>query len=311
MNYTHFTIAERTKIEVYLGLGYGIRRIAKLLNRASSSVSRELKRNPNYRAEKAQDAYHKRKANCGAPSKLTPAIKETVEEKLKQTWSPEQIIGRLFKGKLSFKTIYRWLYAGMIDLPLTALRQKGKRQKPKETRGRFNVGTSISKRPKEVKNRKSFGHWELDTVVSRRGQAKGCVATFVERKTRLYIGIKMPNRSTASMDEAIRKLYHVLPKIAFQTFTTDRGKEFSCYATIESDLKIPVYFCDAYSAWQRGSNENSNGLLRESFPKRTNFDFVSQNQLQEAVALINNRPRKCLDWKTSHEVFSEELLHLI
>ena len=82
-------------------------------------------------------------------------------------------------------------------------------------------------------------------------------------------------------------------------------------STIESDLKIPVYFCDAYSAWQRGSNENSNGLLREFFPKRTNFDFVSQNQLQEAVALINNRPRKCLDWKTPHEAFSEELLHLI
>lgn len=224
MSYTHFTIAERTKIEVYLGLGYGIRRIAKLLNRAPSSVSRELKRNPNYTAEKAQDAYHKSTANCGALSKLTPAIKETVEEKLKQTWSPEQVIGRLFKGELSFKTIYRWLYAGMIDLPLTVLRQKGKRQKPKETRGRFNIGTPISKRPKEVKSRKSFGHWELDTVVSGRGQAKGCVATFVERKTRLYIGIKMPNRSAASMDEAIRKLYNVLPKIAFQTFTTDRGR---------------------------------------------------------------------------------------
>ena len=151
----------------------------------------------------------------------------------------------------------------------------------------------------------------MGALMSGRGQAKGCVATFVERKTRLYIGIKMPNRSAASMDAAIRKLYHVLPKIAFQTFTTDWGKKFSCYATIESDLKIPVYFCDAYSAWQRGSNENSNGLLREFSPKRTNFDFVSQNQLQEAVALIINRPRKCLDWKTPHEAFSEELLHLI
>lgn len=311
MSYTHFTIAERSKIETLRDLGFSIRRIARILGRAPSSVSRELNRNPHYQCNQAQERYKQKKTNCGAKSKLTSEIKEKVQEKLTLTWSPEQIVGRLFQGKISFKTIYRWLYYGLLQVPLSVLRQKGKRQKPKETRGRFNIGTSISKRPKDVKKRTTFGHWELDTVVSGRGQAKGCVATFLERKSRWYLAIKMPNRSASSMEGAIRKLTMLFPKTAFQSFTTDRGKEFSCYPVIEEDLSIPVYFADPYSSWQRGSNENSNGLLREFFPKRTNFDHVEQEELQKALYLINNRPRKCLGYRTPHEVFMEEVLHLI
>ena len=311
MSYTHFTITERSKIETLLELGFSIRRIAQKLDRAPSSVSRELKRNPYYQCDQAQKQYEQKKTNCGAKSKLTPENKEKIQEKLNQTWSPEQIVGRLFPGKLSFKTIYRWIYSGLLQVPLSVLRQKGKQQKPKETRGKFNVGTSISKRPKEVKKRMTFGHWELDTVVSGRGQAKGCVATFLERKSRWYLAIKMPNRSASSMEAALRKLHALLPEAAFQSFTTDRGKEFSCYPIIEEELKIPVYFADPYSSWQRGSNENSNGLLREFFPKRTNFDHVEQEELQKALYLINNRPRKCLGYQTPHEVFTGEVLHLI
>ena len=136
---------------------------------------------------------------------------------------------------------------------LTVLHQKGKRQKPRETRGRFNIGTSISKRPKEVRKRETFGYWELDTVVSGRGQAKGCVATFKERKTGWYLGILIPNRSAL----------------------TDRWREFSCYNVFEKELNIQVYFADAYSSWKRGSNENGNGLLREFFPKQINFNQVT------------------------------------
>lgn len=311
MSYTHFTIAERSKIETLRDLGFSIRRIARILGRAPSSVSRELNRNPYYQCDQAQERYKQKKTNCGAKSKLTSEIKEKVQEKLTLTWSPEQIVGRLFQGKISFKTIYRWLYYGLLQVPLSVLRQKGKRQKPKETRGRFNIGTSISKRPKDVKKRTTFGHWELDTVVSGRGQAKGCVATFLERKSRWYLAIKMPNRSASSMEGAIRKLTTLFPETAFQSFTTDRGKEFSCYPVIEEDLSIPVYFADPYSSWQRGSNENSNGLLREFFPKRTNFDHLEQEELQKALYLINNRPRKCLGYRTPHEVFMEEVLHLI
>ncbi len=113
------------------------------------------------------------------------------------------------------------------------------------------------------------------------------------------------------MERAIKKLHNRLPKKALQTFTTDRGKEFSCYSIIEKELGIPVYFADPYSSWQRGSNENSNGLLKEFFPKRTNFDHVTKKSLNLALQLINDRPRKCLDYKTSNEVFMDEVLHLI
>ncbi|MFN6771290.1 IS30 family transposase [Enterococcus faecium] len=121
----------------------------------------------------------------------------------------------------------------------------------------------------------------------------------------------MPNRSADSMEKAIRSLIESFPKGTFQSFTTDRGKEFSYYPTIEKELKTPVYFADPYSSWQRGSNENSNGLLREFFSKGTNFDYVKQDELQSTLYLINNRPRKCLGYRTAYEVFMVEVLHLI
>ena len=126
MSYTHFTIAERAKIETLLELGFSIRRIAQKLNRAPSSVSRELKRNPNYQCDNAQERYNQKKAKCGAQIKLTTEKKEIIQEKLTQTWSPEQILSRLFQGKLSFKTIYRWIYSGLLNVSLAVLRQKGK-----------------------------------------------------------------------------------------------------------------------------------------------------------------------------------------
>jgi len=311
MSYKHLTISERSKIETLLALGFSIRAIAKQIKRSPSTVSRELKRHFNCSVEVAQKRYKVNKSNCGAKSKCTPELKDAVQEKLRATWSPEQIVGRLFQGKLSFKTIYRWIYEGLLEVPLTTLRQKGKRQKPMETRGRFNVGTPISKRPKEVRKREKFGHWELDTVVSSRGKSKGCFATFIERMTRWYVAISMPDRSAQSMEEAIKTLVHALPKDSFQTATTDRGKEFSCYTNLEKDLNIQVYFADPYSSWQRGSNENANGLLREFFPKRTDLASVSKDELKKALYLINNRPRKCLGWKSAHEAFMEQVLHLI
>ena len=311
MSYYHLTISERSKIETYLELGYSIRAIAKRIHRAPSTISRELRRHQNCTAEEAQIRYQVNKSNCGAKRKLTDDLKKAVQEKLGKTWSPEQIVGRLYAGKLSFKSIYRWIYEGLLEVPLTMLRQKGKRRKLRETRGRFNIGTPISKRPLEVRKRETFGHWELDTVVSGRGKAKGCVATFIGRKTRWYFGVLIPNRSAASMETAVKRLHKQLPEGAIQTATTDRGKEFSCYKVLEQDLNIQVYFADAYSSWQRGSNENSNGLLREFFPKKTNFDHVTEKEMEQALQLINNRPRKCLGWKTAYEAFEEELLHLI
>ena len=140
---------------------------------------------------------------------------------------PEQIVGRDLKGKLSFKTIYNWLYKDFFDISLDVLRRKGKTAKTKETRGKFNIGKSISKRLEEVKTKEIFRHWELDSVVSARGESKACFATFVELKTRFHVAIKMPDRSKNSLLEAIKQLTSNIPKETFKTFTTDRGKEFS------------------------------------------------------------------------------------
>jgi IS30 family transposase len=131
-------------------------------------------------------------------------VSDTIKEKLLETWSPEQIANTVLLGKVAFKTIYRWLYSGKLSgVNLTALRQKGRRKKHPETRGKFSVGAPISQRPAEVKNREVFGHWELDTMVSSRGESKGCFATFVERKSRLYTALKIPDRMATSMEKAI------------------------------------------------------------------------------------------------------------
>lgn len=314
MSYSHLTTFERARIETLRANGLSIRAISNVLNRSPSTISRELKRNgkmDKYEAENAQAQYKQRRLKCAPAGKQCQEWIEIIEEKLVQTWSPEQIANTVLKGKLSFKTIYRWLYQGILMLTdHRVLRHKGKRQKPRETRGRFNVGTSISKRPQDVKKRESFGHWELDSVVSGRGKSKGCLATFIERKTRHYMAICMPDRTSDSMESAIRTLFNQLPEGAFLTATVDRGKEFSCFTKVEADLEIAVYFADPYSSWQRGSNENANGLLREFFPKATDLACLRQHEVDYVVGLMNHRPRRCLNWKTAHEAFHEEVLRL-
>lgn len=312
MSYQHLTIEARSKIEVLIHEGYTVSRIAKIIGYHRSTVYRELKRcqSANYDSNVAQKHADNQHSLKGRKPKYHAELLNDIREKLEKTWSPEQIIGRDYLGKLSFKTIYNWIYQGILNVSLDVLRHKGKRQKPKEMRGRFNIGTSISKRPRFVRKRQVFGHWELDTMVSSRGKSKGCLATFAERKSRFYLAVPIPDRSKDSMEKAICLLCHYLPSEALKSFTSDRGKEFACYPTVEA-LGIDFYFADAYSAWQRGSNENSNGLLREFFPKKTDFSKIDLQDLQEALWLINNRPKKCLNYKTPYEVWLQELNSII
>lgn len=314
MSYIHLTITERARIEVLKNENYSLRDIARILNRSVSTISREVRRNKindNYNAESAQSNYKSKRNHCGRRIKLNSDLREKIIYYLKQHWSPEQIAGRLFLGELSFKTIYRWINSKLLNFNvLTYLRQKGKRQRSKETRGKFNVGKLISQRPKEVRKRNVFGHWEADTVVSSRGKSKGCVATFVERKSRYLYCFPMPDRSAKSMEIAIKQLISKLPSGTVKTITVDRGKEFSCYKTIETQFETNIYFADPYSAWQRGTNENSNGLLREFFPKKTDLAKITQAELEYALYSINHRPRKCLNWYTPYEIFTLSLLQL-
>ena len=307
MSYKHLTLNDRNKIEVLKQEGYSSRRIAKILGFHHSTISRELKRcNNSYSAIEASKDREDKASKKGRKSKVTEAIKDKIIEKLNSKWSPEQIAATVLNGIVSFKTIYNWLYSGSIKFDMSKLRRKGKSRKTKETRGRFNIGNSIRKRPSKVKKRIEFGHWELDTVVSSRGKSKGCLATFVEMKSRFYVALPMKDRTKGSMFSAIKKLIRPFPKTALKSFTSDRGKEFACYNEIEA-MGINFYFADPYSAWQRGSNENSNGLLREYYPKKTDLANIEIEELIENIMELNNRPRKCLNYQTPFEIFMHEL----
>jgi len=312
MSHHHFTSIERGKIEGFYKAGYTTRKIADHLCCHHSSIARELKRScesQGYEAEAAQQDYEKKRLSSKPRGKWCGELCAAVAEKLNETWSPEQISHTVTAGKLSFKTIYNWLYAGKLeDLTVAVLRRKGKKRTCINL-AFYAHGTSIRKRPKEVYTRETFGHWELDTVVSPKG-IRGCFATFIERKTRFYTAVPMPDRTASSMEASIKHLHRLLPKGTFKTATSDRGGEFACFDAIKKDLKFTLYFADPYCPHQRGSNEYGNGLLREFFPKGTILTDVSQQHLSRSLFLINNRPRKCLDWHSPLQLFIHELSHL-
>jgi len=312
MSYTHFTAFERGKIEGLHKLGLSCRKIASRIGRHHSSIARELARTSSindYVAEAAQRDYKAKRLNSKPIGKWNEELSGIIKDKLEATWSPEQIANTVTLGKLSFKTIYNWLYCGKLTgVSLANLRRKGKKRCCKNL-AFFSRGTPIRKRPKEVFGRNSFGHWELDTVVSPKGK-QGCLATFIERKTRFYRAVPMPDRTAGSMETAIKDVYGSLPANAFLTATNDRGGEFACYDAIERDLGLTLYFADPYCSHQRGSNEYGNGLLREFFPKGTTLANVCVDDLINALSLINNRPRKCLGWISTSQAFLHELSHL-
>lgn len=181
----------------------------------------------------------------------------------------------------------------------------------KESRGKFNLGKSIRKRAKSVYSRKEAGHWEADTVVSGQGKSKTCFATLAERKTRFYIAVKIPDRKADTMATAIIKTLSAFPKELVKTITCDRGSEFANWQTIEKELNCDVYFADPYCAWQKGTNENSNGLLREFYPKGRNLSRVSPKTLLRNLALINARPRKVLNFHSAQDLWYQELNNLL
>ena len=174
MNYKHLTTFERARIEILNNLGYSSRCIAKAIGRHHSTIARELSRNANkYEAEKVDAKYRLRRTESKPNGKYSSEIRDEIQDLLLKTWSPEQIANTVMNNKVSYKTIYNWLYLGLLSkYDLSVLRQKGKRRKPAEKRGKFLIGKSISERPKEVKKRECFGHWELDTVVSSKGKIK-------------------------------------------------------------------------------------------------------------------------------------------
>ena len=316
MNYTHLTIEERSCIRKYYVDGLSYREIARLIGRNVSTVSREIRRNcthmydiPTYYPHTAQKKYLLRRSYCHRGMYWNQDVIAYIEEKLKATWSPEQIACTPCELRMpSWRTIYRWIYEKyLVNGNLKVLRRKGKTHGSKDNRGKYAKGKSIRKRDKSVYSRKEVGHWEADTVVSGLGKSKACFVTLAERKTRFYIAMKLPDKKALTVENAIVKLLSEYPPQLVKTITCDRGSEFANWASIEKRLNCDVYFADPYCAWQKGTNENSNGLLREFYPKGRNLSRVAPATLKRNLALINARPRKVLNFRSAQFLWDLEL----
>ena len=233
---------------------------------------------------------------------------QIIEQRIKETWSPEQIAAYYKNdGFPCYKTIYKWINERIIiNGNKSLLRRKGKGGWY-ETKGKQNRGKSIRIRDKRIYKRADYGHWELDIVVSGLGKSKSCFITLVERKSRFYKAIKSPNRHEDVIARLIIDYLKQYPSELVKTITTDNGKEFAEWEQIEKELNCEVYFCDTFCAWQKGSNENSNGLLREFFPKGYNLSRYTQVYIDKKVNLINNRPRKCNNGISPSKLMSEAI----
>lgn len=318
-SYTHFTTEEREKLLQFKASGLKQIEMARELGRSRSSVSRELKRNSradgSYGAFDAEEKYRQRRKHCVRKRRLdNAATKKYVEEKLKEYWSPEQIDGRLKMKhssiQISYATIYRAVHNGHLDIQKKCLRRGGHRPSPHkdETRGRLHGHKTIHDRPCAANTRSQFGHWEGDTV--RGTQGKGAAATFVDRRSGFLVASLMPDRKAKTLTGAVCNAFSAFPKSLLRSFTVDNGNEFFDYSNVEQRLETAVYFADPYCSWQRGLNENTNGLLRQYFPKKCDFLAVSQQDFQAVIHSLNNRPRKRLGFRSPAECFPlSRLLH--
>ena len=315
-HYTHLTIDEREKTMVMLSQCFSIRAIARILKRSPSTITREFARNSKksgeYSAAFAHKKYQRRRKACGPkPILRNPELADYITARIRLKWTPEQIAGRAkldnYPVSFSYNTIYRAIENKILPLSLhKEMRFKSKRSKcknPNHKRGRIQDTVSIHERPAEINERKTTGHWESDTVLGMR--KTGCFATHVERITGFLIASKLSNRIGDAFNLATIKVFEAVPPAMKKSFTVDNGIEFTLHKKLAVATGMNIYFCDPYSSWQRGTNENTNGLLRQFFPKRTSFAPISQTLLDDVVFLINNRPRKRLGFKTPAECFND------
>ena len=329
-HYHHLSTRERESILFMRGEGKGIRAIAAALGRAASTISRELKRNlikNEYSPSQAEKNYRTRRKRCCPKKVLTdPAAKALVKRLfLEEQWSPEQIANRLREEnnavQVSYSTIYRAIYSRMFDDKklshsergvIRKLRHRGKTRHKKgteETRGKLKISNPIEERPAEANNRSAFGHWEADTVLGKTGSS--CMITLADRKSRYLLLKKIPKKNSVLVRDGIIELLQQLPDDKVASITPDRGKEFSRHSEITEAMNgLPFYFPKPHAPWERGTNENTNGLIREYCPKSVDLENFDDAHFSTFTAKLNRRPRKCLGWKSPYEVFFGMVLHL-
>lgn len=308
--------SDREEISRGIASGYSIRQIAAMIGRAPSTVSREIGRNggrTHYRAAAADaEAWQRAKRPKTCRLALQPRLRRLVEIKLRADWSPQQIAGWLMETypddpalHVSHETIYRTLYVqarGALKRELVAhLRQgRGYRQsravsKAPDMRGQIVDAVSISERPAKAEDRAVPGHWEGDLLA---GNKSSNIATLVERQSRYVMLVRLPDRNAPTVARALARRIQTLPNSMKQSLTWDRGKEMAHHKSFTVATDVQVYFCDPRSPWQRGSNENTNGLLRQYFPKGQDVSHYTQRQLDAIALKLNTRPRQTLGWKT-------------
>jgi IS30 family transposase len=317
------TLAEREEISRGVAAGQSLRTIAKMLGRAPSTISREVNRNGGrqpYRANKAEQAAWDR-AHRPKTCKLAKnrALALIVAEKLQLEWSPRQIAGWLKytypddeNYQVSHETIYLTLFVqarGALKKELIqhlrksrAMRRSRHHTQKTKDHGRISNTVSIRERPPEVEDRAVPGHWEGDLIC---GSNNSQIATLVERHTRLVMLARVPSKDTKTVINALIKQAHKLPRELYKSLTWDHGKEMADHQRFTLATDIKVYFCDPGSPWQRGSNENTNGLLRQYFPKGMDLTNVHQNRLNAVARRLNGRPRETLQFRTPAERFAE------
>jgi len=317
------TLAEREEISRGIVAEQSIREIARILGRAASTVSREVRRNGGYARYRAVDADKSAWDRGRRPKRcklaLNGRLARLVATKLKMNWSPEQIAGwlkaeypRNERYQVSHETIYQSLFIqarGALKKELTAhLRSQRTIRRSKHSRtkgvgqGEIKDIVSIRERPASVEDRAVPGHWEGDLIA---GSKNTHIATLVERQTRYVMLAKVTSRDTKTVIKALIKQSKKLPKELYKSLTWDRGKELADHKEFSLATDIKVYFCDPRSPWQRGSNENTNGLLRQYFPKRTDLSVHSQAHLNKVARQLNERPRKTLGFRTPAQKFNE------
>lgn len=319
--YKRLTLAEREEISRGIYAFEKFASIARRLNRSASTISKEVWRNTKYswcyRAERANTVAKERR-RVGRPKKLdaNAGLRDHVYAKLRIQWSPEEIAQRLEKEypkrkdmRISHETIYQHLYC----LPRGELKKelmKGLRQERKMRQSRNAVHyrrqriqdiVSISERPEEARGRIVPGHWEGDLIVGK--SHASAIGTLVERTTRLTLLVPLEKKDALSVRIAFAQAFQRIPAKFKKSLTYDRGSEMSQHKLFTKETKIQVYFADPYSPWQRGTNENTNGLIRQYFPKGTDFNDVSLSAIKEAEQRLNSRPRKALDFYTPSEKF--------
>lgn len=322
MPHKHLSAEERLFIEIFLDQDMSIREIASALNRSHTSILRELRRNSThggYRATTAQRrAETRRKQPRHFRRQQHAPLVAYVDIKLRRDWSPEQIANRMCldypddnRMRISAEALYAWVYAATRHGSTIHkhLRRGRSRRRPQKLYGQgkrfFPERVSIADRPPEVAGRSRFGDWEGDMISGSKGKA--ALATCLERKSRFVIAAQTDDKTAASFNAAIIAGMRPIPGELRKTLTVDNGSEMANFKELEETASLKTYFCDAHSPWQRGSNENCNGLLRQYFPRGTNFRSVKDDAVQRAVDLLNNRPRKCLNYQTPAEVFAAAL----